>query len=61
VIVRESARNLGFDEERLANVGRAIQHDIKNELYDGAALCVSRGGQVAAFEALGYAERASRR
>ncbi len=60
-MISDNADDLGFDRQRLADIGRTIESDIKRELYDGAVLCVSRGGEIAAFEALGYAERESRR
>jgi len=56
-MISENARALGFDEQRLAEVGRSIAADIERGFYDGAVLCVARGGETVAFEALGYADR----
>jgi len=60
-MITQRAAELGFDPERLQGVGEAIRADIEAERYDGAAVCVTRHGEVAALEALGYAERASQR
>jgi CubicO group peptidase (beta-lactamase class C family) len=57
----QRASELGFDEDRLARAGRAIEHDTESEQYDGAVLCVGRGGELAAFGAFGYADRAAGR
>ncbi len=60
-MITDKAAELGFDEERLANIGRVIERDVSEEKYDGAAVCVSRGGEVAGFGAFGYADRAAGR
>jgi CubicO group peptidase (beta-lactamase class C family) len=51
--------SVGFDPDRLARIREALDNDIKNELYDGAAVAVGRGGQLAALEVTGYADRAA--
>ena len=52
---------LGFDPERLARVTAVIDADIAAERYDGAAICVTRHGQVALRTHRGFADRASGR
>lgn len=54
-------RSIGFDPERLARLGRAIQADIDAERYDGCEVVVGRHGRIALHERFGYAERAARR
>jgi CubicO group peptidase (beta-lactamase class C family) len=54
-------RSVGFDAERLARLGRAIQADIDAERYDGCEVVVGRHGRIALHERFGYAERAARR
>ena len=54
-------RELGFDPERLAHVEASIAKDIEDEMYDGAALIVGRGGKTAYATVQGYADRASGR
>ncbi|MBT7370811.1 MAG: beta-lactamase family protein, partial [Gammaproteobacteria bacterium] len=54
-----SAEELGFDRARLDRIGEVVSRDIEQEMYDGAVLCVSRGGVTAMLEAFGYADRAS--
>jgi len=56
-----NARELGFDEERLARVSRAIEADIAAERCDGASLVVARGGRVALDLVHGFAERSTGR
>jgi CubicO group peptidase (beta-lactamase class C family) len=56
-----SARELGFDEERLARVARTIEADIAAERCDGASLVVARGGHVALDLVQGFAERGTGR
>jgi CubicO group peptidase (beta-lactamase class C family) len=53
--------DLGFDESRLKRVGAAIRADIDREMYDGAALCAARRGQVVLRDAWGFADRAAGR
>jgi len=60
-MISDDVTRLGFDEQRLASVGRAIDADVRAENYDGAVLYVSRAGETAAFGAFGYAERSSGR
>lgn len=60
-MISDDVATLGFDEQRLAGVGRAIESEVRAENYDGAVLYVARGGETAAFGAFGYAERASER
>lgn len=55
------ARELGFDEDRLARVSRALEADIEAERCHGAALVVARGGRIALDLVLGYADRGSSR
>jgi CubicO group peptidase (beta-lactamase class C family) len=52
---------LGFDSERLARVGAAIDHDIEQGHYDGAAIAVGRHGSLALSSFHGYAERSTER
>jgi CubicO group peptidase (beta-lactamase class C family) len=52
---------LGFDSDRLQRLTRAIDADVAAERYDGAVVLVARAGQVALHEAVGFAERATRR
>ncbi|MFQ5477851.1 MAG: serine hydrolase domain-containing protein [Candidatus Binatia bacterium] len=59
-MITEQAGALGFDKERLARLGTAIERDIADEHYDGAALCVARGGEIAALASFGYADRAAK-
>jgi CubicO group peptidase (beta-lactamase class C family) len=54
-------RSAGFDPERLARVGQAIQADVDAQRYDGAEIVVGRRGCVALHERFGFAERAARR
>jgi len=56
-----SARELGFDEARLARVARALDADIAAERCHGAALVVARGGRIALDLVHGFAERATGR
>ena len=56
-----NARELGFDEERLARVARAIEADIAAERCDGASLVVARGGHIALDLVQGFAERGTGR
>lgn len=56
-----SARELGFDEDRLSRVARALDADIAAERCHGAALVVARGGRIALDLVHGYAERATGR
>jgi CubicO group peptidase (beta-lactamase class C family) len=55
------AAELGFDEDRLRRLSQAIETDVANEHYDGAAVLVARGGEIVLHEAVGFAERASGR
>jgi CubicO group peptidase (beta-lactamase class C family) len=54
-------REAGFDPERLALLGRAIDVDIEAERYDGCEVVVARGGIVAYHGTHGWADRAARR
>ena len=54
-------RDLGLDPAKLDRLSAAVRRDIDEERYDGAALVVGRGGAVAMQEALGFADRATRR
>ncbi len=56
-----SARELGFDEDRLARVARVLDADIAAERCHGAALVVARGGRVALDLVHGFADRATGR
>ena len=42
----ESARDLGFDPDRLSRLAEAVERDTGNGLYDGAVFLVGRGGRV---------------
>ncbi|MGR8948710.1 MAG: serine hydrolase domain-containing protein [Gammaproteobacteria bacterium] len=53
--------NPSFDSERLARIGARIKTDIDAKRYDGAALCVSHGGEIVCREIIGYADRDSDR
>ena len=54
-------REAGFDPDRLALLGRAIDGDIEAERYDGCEVVVARGGIVAYHGTHGWADRAARR
>src|SRR5262245_36489005 len=54
-------REAGFDPERLALLGRAIDADIDAERYDGCEVVVARRGVVAYHGTHGWADRAARR
>ena len=56
-----SARELGFDEDRLARVALAIDADIAAERCHGAALVVARGGRIALDLVHGFADRGTGR
>lgn len=56
-----SIDKLGFDPERLARLSTRIESDIEARRYDGAALCVSRGGKIAYRDVHGFADRAAGR
>ena len=58
-MLTEHARELGFDPARLEYAAERISLDIEKQLYDGAVLCVSRGGRIAAQGAFGFADRAA--
>jgi len=52
---------LGFDPDRLARISAHINADIKASRYDGAALAVSRHGELVYRDVHGYADRAGGR
>ncbi len=56
-----SAKELGFDEDRLARVARMIDADIAAERCHGASLVVARGGRVALDLVQGFADRGTGR
>jgi len=56
-----SAREMGFDVERLERLSKVIQSDIDAERYDGCEVIVGRGGMVAYHEHFGWADRAKGR
>jgi CubicO group peptidase (beta-lactamase class C family) len=56
-----SARELGFDEARLARVARAIESDVAAGRGHGASLVVARGGRIALDLVHGFADRAAGR
>jgi len=49
--------DLGFDPARLARLPARIAADIEARRYDGAALCVSRRGEIVYRDVHGYADR----
>lgn len=51
------AKMLGFDPERLARVQAAIERDIEDGTYDGAAIAVGRHGSLALEANIGFADR----
>jgi CubicO group peptidase (beta-lactamase class C family) len=55
------ATELGFAVDRLSQLSRVIKEDIAQEKYDGTVVMVARSGEVVLQEALGFAERATRR
>lgn len=55
------ASSLGFDADRLGQLGRVIARDIEAERYDGAVLALARRGRPALTEAFGHAHRDSGR
>jgi len=54
-------RDLGFDPERLHQVGRSIDADIQAERCDGAVVVIARHGRPALVEARGFADRSAGR
>ena len=56
-----AGKRAGFDTDRLARLTSAIEADVAAEAYDGAAVVVARGGEIALHEAVGFADRASAR
>ncbi len=52
-----TSADLGFDPERLQRIPARINADIEAGRYDGAALCVSRGGETVYRDVHGYADR----
>lgn len=56
-----NVRELGFDPDRLARVRKAVEEDTAKGLYDGAVFIVARDGAIAAHEAVGHADLASKR
>ncbi|HKC50029.1 MAG TPA: serine hydrolase domain-containing protein [Myxococcota bacterium] len=56
-----NARDLGFDEARLARVKRQLESDIEAERCHGASIIVARRGQVVLEHVLGHADRKSGR
>ncbi|MDY7104150.1 MAG: serine hydrolase domain-containing protein [Actinomycetota bacterium] len=50
---------VGFDAGRLAAVADMAQRDIDAGRYDGATLAVGRRGELAALDAVGFADRAA--
>jgi CubicO group peptidase (beta-lactamase class C family) len=57
----EDSRKLGFDPQRLARVQTAIEQDIDEGTYDGAAITVGRHGSLALEANIGFAHRESGR
>jgi len=55
------ATELGFAPDRLSHLTAVIKADIAHEQYDGAVVMIARSGTVVLQEALGFAERATRR
>jgi CubicO group peptidase (beta-lactamase class C family) len=51
----------GLSRERLSRLSAAIHRDIEGDLYDGAAIIVARHGIIGLQEAIGFADRATRR
>src|SRR5262249_24635645 len=56
-MTRNDASELGFHPERLDHVVHLLDDDIERRRYDGAALCVTRGGHVAVSATRGFADR----
>jgi CubicO group peptidase (beta-lactamase class C family) len=54
-------KSAGFDPERLARLGQAIQADVDAERYDGCEVVVGRRGRVVLHQQFGFADRAARR
>lgn len=54
-----TARDLGFDEIRLARVRAQLENDVSTERCHGASLIVARRGQVVLEHVLGHADRAA--
>ncbi len=52
---------LGIDGERLARLPRRVDADIAADHYDGAAIAISRRGELLLRTALGYADRSTSR
>jgi CubicO group peptidase (beta-lactamase class C family) len=60
-MVVESAAELGFDEERLLRLSQVLEAQIESGYIHGAAMRVSRRGQVIVDFVDGYAEKATGR
>ena len=60
-MTREKAHEFGFDTDRLARVGEAIQRDIDAGRCHGVALMVARRGHVMIDMVAGFADRQSGR
>ena len=56
-MTRKDTSELGFHPDRLDHVVHLLDDDIEHHRYDGAALCVTRGGQVALSATRGFADR----
>lgn len=50
---------LGFDPLRLERLRKQIESDIASEMFDGASIIVTRRGDAALYDAIGYASRDS--
>jgi CubicO group peptidase (beta-lactamase class C family) len=51
----------GVDTRALHRLTRAIEHDVEQDLYDGAVVIVAHGGEIALHAAIGYADRSRNR
>ena len=57
----ENLNNTGFSRERLQRISAAVNKDVRDNLYDGAAFIVARHGAIGMHEAVGFADRAAGR
>jgi CubicO group peptidase (beta-lactamase class C family) len=51
----------GLNMEQLERVASAIQKDVDDNLYDGAAIIVARHGKIGLHKSIGFANRAAQR
>ena len=52
----DSAKEYGFDPDRLLRIKQAVLDDTARGLYDGAVFAVGRHGRLILLEAAGHTE-----